>query len=190
MKNFVRGALASALVLGAFSALHAVGIDKSSVAVTFKGYKTPSKVEVDGTYKDVKATFKKESGSVPDILNGASGVVNLDSIDTKLPVRNNNIKNLFFSHLKSKSVTATFKNVKGDDKSGKGTLSIEFNGVKKDIPVTYKNADGSIVAQGEINLNDFAKEAFTSFSTNSMIQGLHGKKTWENVEVIFSAKTK
>lgn len=190
-KKVLKGLTVAALVASvSLAGLNALTVDKSSVKVIFDGYKTEKKTKVDGTFKTITTTFQKESGSVADILNGAVGVIDLKSVDTKLAARNKNIVTKFFDHLKQEKLKGTFKAASGDDKKGKVTLELDFNGVKKDIPMTYENKGGQLIAKGTINVNDFAKEEFEKFSMDKTIQGLHGKKTWETVDITFSASVK
>lgn len=190
-KKILKGFVVSVMLAGmGLASLDALSIDKGSVKVGFSAYKTEKKTQVDGTFKDVKVTFAKGSGSIADILNGAMGAINLKSLDTRMAPRNNNIINKFFNHLKKEELMGTFKDVEGDDKKGQAVLALDFNGVTKDIPMTYENEGGKLTVKGMINLNDFAKEEFEKFYTDKTIQGLHGKKTWETVDIMFSASVK
>ena len=82
--------------------------------------------------------------------------------------------------------------VTGDDTSGTANASINFNGASKEVALKYEVKDGKLVAMGQIDLqSDFdAKEAFDKFAADKVIQGLHGKKTWPQVDVGFEVPVK
>ena len=145
------------------------------------------------TFNSVEFTFANTSGSIAEVLTNATAKVDLNSVDTvKNAVRDTNLKTKFFANLSTQEANAKITSVDGDDSAGKLTLSVDLNGVSKDVELKYEVKDGKISANGEIDLNeDFnAKEAFEKFSNDPMVQGLHGKKTWPNVNIGFEIATK
>ncbi|MBO7369866.1 MAG: YceI family protein, partial [Campylobacter sp.] len=168
-----------------------IQIDPSGAKINFLSYKMPGKMKVPetgnpATFKSVEFNFANENGSIAKILTNSTAKFDLTSIDTnKNPIRDNNVKNKFFAHLASKEVVGKIVSVKGDDTKGEISLSLNFNGIEKVIPLIYEVKDGKIVAEGMLDLvegNLFnTAEAFEKFASDPVIQGLHGKKSWSDI---------
>lgn len=171
----------------------ALEIDTNLAKIDITAFKTANKTAVPSTFNDVKFSFPKSSGSISEILTGATASIDLNSIDTfKNPIRDKNIKEKFFSHLASQNVESKITSVSGDDNVGEVKMSVKFNNVEKEIPMKYEVKDSKLIASGEIDFNsDFnAKDAFEKFSTDKIIAGLHSKKTWPNIIVGFEVPVK
>ena len=177
-----------------------IAIDSSGARINFLSYKMQSKAKVPetggpATFKNVEFNFANTNGSVAEILTNSTAKIDLTSIDTnKNPIRDNNVKNKFFAHLASQEVSGKITGVKGDDTSGDLTLSLNFNGVEKEVELKYEVKDGKLTATGEIDLvegNLFnTAEAFEKFATDPVIQGLHGKKSWSDIQIGFEVPVK
>lgn len=184
-------ALSLALVVALSVNSNALSLDSASAKVNFTAYKMANKTPVPGTFKDVKFSFAKTDGSLSEILSGATANVDFNAIDTiKNPVRDGNIKNKLVKHLSTPKIDVKFKDVKGDDKSGKIVANISINGVSKDSELAYALDGGKLVAKGTIKPTDFMPEAFEKFKTDPVIAGLHGKNTHDEVMVEFEALVK
>lgn len=171
----------------------ALDIDEAGAKVVFTGYKMQNKTAVPASFTSVKLTFAKTSGSVAEILTDATAQIDLNSIDTvKNPVRDKHVKEMFFANLTSQESSGKITSVTGDDTKGELKATIKFNNVEQEIPMTYEVKDGKIVATGAISLEkDFgAKDAFEKFSSEKIIAGLHGGKTWEDVQIGFEIPVK
>ena len=177
-----------------------IEIDPSGARINFLSYKMPNKMKVPetgtpATFKTVEFNFANQSGSVAEILTNSTAKIDLSSIDTnKNAIRDNNVKNKFFAHLASQEVSGKITGVKGDDTSGDLTLSLNFNGIEKEVPLKYEVKDGKLTATGEIDLvegNLFnTAEAFEKFASEPVIQGLHGKKSWSDIQIGFEVPVK
>ena len=143
----------------------ALDIDEAGAKVVFTGYKMQNKTAVPASFTSVKLTFAKTSGSVAE---------------------------MFFANLASQESSGKITSVTGDDTKGELKATIKFNNVEQEIPMTYEVKDGKIVATGAISLEkDFgAKDAFEKFSSEKIIAGLHGGKTWEDVQIGFEIPVK
>ena len=198
MKKLSLSLCAVALFMWAPCHLSALQIDADAARIDFISYKMANKIRVPesgapATFKDAKFSFAKTSGSVAEILQDASVEFDLGSIDTgKNVVRDNNVKSKFFALLSTQKVSGKILSVTGDDTSGTANASINFNGASKEVALKYEVKDGKLVAMGQIDLqSDFdAKEAFDKFAADKVIQGLHGKKTWPQIEVGFEVPAK
>lgn len=177
-----------------------IAIDPSGARINFLSYKMQSKAKVPetggpATFKNAEFNFANTNGSVAEILTNSTAKIDLTSIDTnKNPIRDNNVKNKFFAHLTTQEVGGKITGVKGDDASGDITLSLNFNGVEKEVELKYEVKDGKLTATSEIDLvegNLFnTAEAFEKFATDPVIQGLHAKKSWSNVTIGFEVPVK
>ena len=183
----------------AVSVLGAVEIDPAGAKIDFVAYKMATKTAIPeadpkvATFKEATFTFAKTSGSVSEILTGASVNINLNSIDTiKNAVRDNNVKSKFFANLASQTAEAKITSVSGDDSTGEVKASVKLNNIEQEVPLKYEVKDGKLKAMGQINLeNDFgAKDAFAKFKDDKMVAGLHGKKSWPEIEIGFEVPVK
>lgn len=170
--------------------LSALTLDTTSAKVYFVGAKTQAKVKVPGVIKDAHFSFAKTMGSVADIMNKAKVDADFTSKDTKDKLRNNNIKRTFETKLKDSKIHAEVSKINGNDSAGEIVAKITFNGVTKDVPLKYTLADGKFKASGVVDMSkDFnLNDSYIALSTDKMIQGLHGKKTWTEVEVGIEAQ--
>lgn len=189
MKKLFSSIIATA-ILGASA--YAITIDEASVKAHFVGFKMAKKLGVPGVIDDAKFEFGKTSGSVVDILNETKATMDFANENTKDKVRENNIHRTYIANLKNSKIEASLKDAKGDEVSGNVTGVITFNDVTKEIPMTYNIADGKLVVKGEVNINtDFkTEEAFNALANDKQISALHGKKTWEEVEIYFDVDVK
>ncbi|MCR4942558.1 MAG: YceI family protein [Campylobacter sp.] len=188
-----------ALSVLAASFLGAVEIDPAAAQVDFVGYKMQNKMAIPetapkvATFKEATFNFPKTSGSVSEILTNSTVTINLNSIDTvKNAIRDKNIKDKLFKNLASQTVEAKIVSVTGDDAAGEAKANVKLNNVEKEVVLKYEVKDGKLKGMGQINLeSDFGMaDAYTKFKEDKMIQGLHGKKTWPEVEVGFEVPVK
>ena len=181
----------SALIFGA-SSLFALSIDEASVKPVVTGYKTDQKIAVPMTFKEAKFSFKATNGSVKEVLEGATALIDLNKVDTnKNPLRDKNMRDKFFAKLNSKEAKALINAVEGDDKAGKLKTTITFNGIQRDVEMGYVVENGKLVAKTSIDIKDYkATAAFDAFRTDTTIKGLHGNNTWSEVEIGFEVNVK
>lgn len=195
MKKTILTLFASSLFA---SSLFAVSIDQTTAKVNLEAFKMPNKMKVPevggyATFKDAVFSFEKTEGSINEILTNATVKIDLNSIDTqKNQIRDNNVKTKFFANLSNQEANAKITAVNGDDNTGELTLLTTLNGVEKELTLKYEVKDGKILAMGEIDLTtDFnAKDAFDKFANDPSVSGLHGKKSWPNINVGFEISVK
>lgn len=173
------------------SFLGAVEIESASARAFAVGFKTESKLAVPMTFKDGNFTFAKTNGSVSEILSGAKASIDLASVDTdKNPVRDKNMREKLFGLFKTSVANGEILSVSGDEQKGSLSAKLEINGISKDVKMGYVVQNGAIRVFGAIDLlNDFELKApFESFKSDKIIAGLHGKRTWEEVELGFEVR--
>lgn len=177
-----------------------IEIDANGARINFVSYKMANKMKVPeaggpATFKEVEFNFANTSGKVAQILTNSTAKINLNSIDTnKNAIRDNNVKNKFFANLASQEASAKIVSVSGNNEEGQISMSLNLNGVEKNITLKYEVKDGKLTATGEIDLvegNLFnTAEAFEKFASEPVIQGLHGKKSWSDVQIGFEVPVK
>ena len=170
--------LASTMITGLYA------YDASEVNVNFIGYKIKTKVGVPGTFK--KATLDiTNNADFSKFLNSAKVTIDVNSLDTKMKMRDNNITSTLFKVVNVEEIKAKVVKVTGDDMKGIVDVEINMNNTKKVIPMKYTVVDNSLVAQGEIDVLDFAmEESLAAFAKKC--KPFHAGKTWSEVTVSFT----
>ncbi len=165
----------------------------SGLDVTWKAFKTPLKKGVGGHFKtlDFKNTTKSAK-TLNDLLAGSSVNIDVASVDSKNHGRDVKLTNLFFKQMAGPNITAKIISLKHDKdarKKGIVTISVLMNGVTRDVPMYYSFSNGTLSANGVIDLMDFnANKALMSI--NKACYTLHQGKTWSDVNIGFSMNIK
>jgi polyisoprenoid-binding protein YceI len=169
---------------------------QGDVKVSWKAYKTPSKIEVSGIFNDVIYTaVKKEGKNFKEILVGSSVVIKTVSVNSKNKERDTKLVNAFFGLLSGKTITAKIvdmtsnKRVKREPRTGTITLEVTMNGVTKNVPMTYSYDKGLMKSEGFIDIFDFAGSKALA-SLNKACFDKHQGKTWSDVKVGFEMNIK
>lgn len=185
------GILAAACLLSSFAG--AISVDSTTTVVRAIGYKTNDKQPVPMVFNEAEVKFSATSGKIAEVLNGTTAVVQLSSVDTdRNPLRDKNIRTLLFGGFKTTDAKAVINSTLGDESKGTLKVSLTLNGASKDIDMAYEVRADKLIARGTIDIaKDFGTaEAFEKFKNDKIIQGLHGKNTWSEVEVGFEVKLK
>lgn len=100
------------------------------------------------------ATSKKVKGNLiktDDTFSADTITVSIESFKTGIDLRDEH----FWKHLNStKHAKATLTKLKAQ--GGKATAELEVNGIKKTVSITYKIQNNEVVAQMNINAQDYA----------------------------------
>lgn len=186
----ILSSLVAVAILG--SSAYALNVDESSAKAHFTGFKLEKKLGVNGVIDNATFKFAKNNTNLVEILEGVSASMDFANENTKDKIREKNIHRTFIANLEDSKIEASLKDVKGDDSEGVATGVITFNKITKEIPMTYKVEEGKLVVKGVINMRtDFNTEkSFVALSTDKQISALHGKKTWEEVEIYFDVDVK
>ncbi len=183
MNKIVKLSLAS-LLLASFANAYSVNGD---LGVTFTGYKTAAKKGVDGTFK--KMDFKHaENKNFADFLKSLTVDIDPLSLDTKMKMRNDNVS-IIFKNANVANIVAKVVEAKGDDKAGTLEVEITMNKVSKKVPFSYKVEKDALMAEGKIDVLEFALEkSFGDFAKKC--KGFHAGKTFTEVGLKFSVPFK
>jgi len=168
-------------------------VQPKEMNVTWKAYKTPAKIGVDGRFTAVKYTpVSLEGRNFRELFVGSKVNIDTGKIDTGNPERDEKLVKFFFATMSTNTIEAKIVNIKRSDKHEKGkprtgSLSVEIsmNGKTETIPMQYIYSKGKFNATGTIDLIDFAAGKSLA-SINKACFDLHKGKTWSDVSISFS----
>ena len=159
----------------------------------WEAYKTTEKLPVGGTFSKVTLNAPEPAGSVPDALKGASMDIVAASVDSGLEVRNQTLAEHYFSKFAANSAfRASVKSVEGTNESGNAVITVDVNGVSRDLTFPYTVSDtGELTAKATMDMMDFSlKSAFDAIHTacEALHMGPDGvSKTWTEVALSITA---
>ncbi|MDD7566924.1 MAG: YceI family protein [Helicobacter sp.] len=177
-----------AMVLGA-SFLSATSINTESVKVFWGGYKTPKKVEVNGSFSDVKFKFGKNKNTLTQALENATATIDPMSAtigDDEL--KTSNIREYFFSKFDKdkKEIKVTLKNVVEGENVGTILAVVKMNGKTQKVPMKYTIEGHTFKAWGTLDLSEFKLDAARE-NLQKAVADLHENLTWSQVKIGFEA---
>lgn len=180
-----------ALVLGLLSivGIHAASIDTSKVNVIWTAYKTPAKVAVSGTFKDIAFKFGKKQDSIAATLEGASATIDPMKVNLNDDVKNANLRDFFFSKFSKKEIKVTLRDVVEGKDQGTILASVRMNGKTNKVPMEYKIENGVLKARGVLDLSEF-KLSEARANLQKAVSDLHEGMTWSQVTISFEAPIK
>ncbi len=169
---------------------------QGQVVVSWKAYKTPSKIGVGGVFDKVKYhAIKPEGKNFKEILVGSSVDINTSSVNSKNEGRDAKLVNSFFKLLGDEKITAKIvditsnKRVAKEPRTGTVTVEVTMNGITKKVPMKYSYDKEIMKSEGVIDILDFSgSNALTSL--NKACFDKHQGKTWSDVTVGFELNIK
>ncbi len=193
------GTLTAALTLLSTSNSYAFSKAKSctlsyspaDLKVEWTAFKTTAKVAVSGTFKEVAVKGPSQGGSVEELLKNSQVEINGKSIHSGNEGRDMNIREAFLAKL---AKDAAFKGTFSGITSSGFTLMLDFNGMQREVPMTYSTKDGVFVATGGFDLLDFkANAAYDGIHERckELHKGADGvSKTWSEIQLKIQAPFK
>lgn len=174
--------LASAiLALALLTSLNAYELN-GDLAVKWTGFKTEKKAPVSGTFKDIQLNIAK-SDDLSTFLKSSQVLITTASFDSKNPFRDGNITSTLFSLATSEFIKGSIDSV--DTSKNELILNVTMNEVTKQVPMKYKVENGTITAQGMIEILDFnMKDSFLAFAKKCA--GFHQNKSFSDVNIEFT----
>jgi polyisoprenoid-binding protein YceI len=173
--------LSSVIALGLSINLSAYEVN-GDLGVKWTGFKTEKKAPVSGTFKDIKLNIEKND-DLSKFLTSAKVEIKTASFDSKNPFRDKNITSTLFSLASSETIKGSVKSVDVENK--KLILNVTMNEVSKEVSMAYDIKDSKIVANGTIEILDFAmKDSFMAFAKKCA--GFHGNKSFSDVNIEFT----
>ena len=168
-------------------------VQPNNIQVTWKAYKTPEKIGVDGKFTAVKyIPVSLEGKNFRELFVGSKVNIDTSKITTGNPERDKKLLTFFFAMMQPNTIKAKIVDIKRSDTHEKGkpktgSLSVEItmNGQTQTVPMQYVYNKGKFDATGTIDLLNFAAgDALASI--NKACYDLHKGKTWSDVTIGFS----
>lgn len=157
----------------------------SAIDVTWRAYKTPKKIGVDGGFLAVVYHGQERAEDLPSLLMKSQVMIEVNNVDSKDPFRDAKLVQFFFNIMQGAVIVADVVSVEGDDTSGTVTVNVAMNNRAIDVPLHYRVVEGGLTANGKLNLKDFhAEEALKMLTLNCYAP--HEGMTWADVDVGFS----
>lgn len=153
------------------------------IDITWKAYKTPAKIGVEGTFNAIKLSAMPDK-SPKELLEGAKVIIDTRSVDSKNSGRDAKLVKFFFNVQGVETITAEVKRLVKNT----AEVDITMNGVTRTIPMTVDFDDDEIEAEGYIDLGDFDMLPSLESITKACYD-LHKGKTWQDVKISFDIKT-
>lgn len=173
--------LTSILSFGVFA--QCFSFTKKDVEVKWVAFKTPSKVGVPGYFLDLGLKDYYTGKNYEDVLSGLTFSIDPKSTETNNQGRNEKIVKFFFGKMVSEKITGSI--LKATDKEI--LLSLNLNGIKREVPLSLKNKNNTLIASGVMDVFDFKLQDSLS-GINKACEKLHLGKTWNDVELELKIK--
>ncbi len=141
-------------------------------------YKTAKKVGVNGSF--TKATYTAtDSENLNIFLQSAKAEIDVTSVNSGLPERDEKLLKFFFKTMKKNTILASIQNIKDQN----ALVLLTMNGVKKEITMKLNVIDNKMVElSGDIDLLNWSLNKQLA-SINKACSELHEKKTWSEVSL-------
>ncbi len=194
----MRKALLSIALIATLSQANCLLTQADDINVSWRAFKTFSKIGVGGAFTDIKYTPNKKQGkNFQELFVGSKVEIAPLKVDTKNPQRDKTLLDSFFNKLKGGKIEGVIRSIKRDKgtkdrkikHSGVVVVEISMNENNLTVPMKYRYKDGVFKAKGVIDLFDFnGTNALNSI--NRSCYDLHKGKTWNDVEIEFSTTIK
>jgi polyisoprenoid-binding protein YceI len=151
---------------------------KEATVISWTAFKTPKKAPVGGKFNTFEL-ISADSSSVEKAIETASFTIDSTSVNTANPARDKTIATNFFTKEgKAVPLSGKVKSLKGNA----AVVALNFNGVTKDVPMTFVNKDNKVTLTGKIDVLEFAlNDNFTAL--HNACKKLHEGKTWTDVDL-------
>jgi polyisoprenoid-binding protein YceI len=158
-------------------------LDPTSPTVSWRAFKTPKKVGVDGQFSSL--TIQTNAGAtIEDVVRSATFSVDVKSLTTGNPGRDDKILRSFF---RSKEKILTISG-KVTEVTASGTKVIFTIGGKESIVLMNTEIlDGKIKLTGKVNVLSFDLSENLKAITDAC-RAMHEGVTWPDVEIGLTAK--
>jgi polyisoprenoid-binding protein YceI len=156
--------------------------DPTGISLEWTAFKTPKKVGVKGTFKDITVSAKK-SKSMEKLLLSTSFTVNTASVDTGKPERDEKINTFFFKVMKKNSLRGKILSVQNNEV----TVELAMNGEKHPVVLKMTEEQDSIQLVGSLDVTQWSMASSVE-SLNKACLALHEGKTWPDVDLNIKAK--
>jgi len=157
-------------------------VDASASTLQWTAYKTTDKVPVKGTFKEVVIRKSNEGSSPEGAVDGLEFEIPVSSIFTKDTIRDAKLVKFFFGVMEN---TLDLRGGLRLGEAQKGTLTLQMNGVSKDLAFDYRVANDTVILNTVLHLDNWNGQAALesiNAACNEMHTGPDGvSKTWNEV---------
>ncbi|BDA77238.1 hypothetical protein LPTSP3_g01680 [Leptospira kobayashii] len=149
-------------------------------------FKFTEKTGVKGKFDSIQVAKVKPATTILDSVKDLSFKIEIASINSNVPDRDEKIKKFFFGSVKNgKEFKGGFSEIKGTN-TGSAKLNLEFGGIKKSVPVQFTVKENTIEVAGSLDVLDFGLKSGLS-RLNEECRDLHKgadgtSKLWPNVD--------
>jgi polyisoprenoid-binding protein YceI len=153
-----------------------------SLKVEWTAFKTPLKIGVSGSFKNLGVSKVAKAENMSGLLSGIGFNIDTNSVDSKNQARDAKLLKFFFqamsggNKIKGKTLQLKKKVLK---------VAITMNGKTNIVPLRITKSENSFKAIGSIDLFDFAMSAPLA-GINKACEELHQGKTWNDVNISLS----
>lgn len=162
-------------------------VDATSIG--FTAFKTTEKFPVKGWFKSFSISKINQAERVEEVFANASISIDVASLETNDEGRNQRLISEFFGKTTSNE-SIEGKVVAFDAQNSTAALSLNFNGVEKELTFNYSLSGDTLNMNSSLNLADVnGLEALASLNKACEVlhKGADGvSKTWEDVEINIS----
>ncbi|NPA30106.1 MAG: YceI family protein [Epsilonproteobacteria bacterium] len=148
--------------------------------IGWTAFKTPLKLPVEGKFDAVRLSAKPKA-KIDELLEGASVLIDTESVDTANGTRNARIVKHFFKIQGVDTITARIISVDKD----LANVEITMNDTTRTVPMRLQREENRITAAGVIDLGDF-KLLPSLQSLTDACRKPHEGKTWQDVTLTFT----
>lgn len=164
------------------------GYKQDSVRIEWTGYKFTEKTGVKGAHKKVSTKIKGAPQSVNEMIAATSFEVDVMSVDTANPARDNTLRENFFKLMKSDKITGKILSLK----DSVAQVELTMNGTTKTVAFKVESSDSKISATAAIDILDFGMSPSLK-KINEVCYELHKgtdgiSKTWSTVDLNITAE--
>jgi hypothetical protein len=163
--------------------------DLENTSVKWTAYKTTEKIGVSGTFDSLIVSNTQKANSIASVFENATFEIPVATVNSNAPDRDKKILAHFFGVLdKTTMITGGVKKL-GDKKS---SVSIEMNGIQKDVETESLIRNDSIILSSVIDLAQWKAQPAVD-SLNTVCYDLHKgpdgvSKLWPEVKIEISSK--
>lgn len=163
-----------------------------STNVKWTAYKTTEKVGVGGQFTSITVSNVIAAENPLDVVKEAKFTIPVLATVTGNEQRDNRIIKYFFEILdKTQNITGQMKSLNED---GTGTIAIMFNGIEKELPITYTLNGLKIEVKGTMDLALWnAQKGIDALNEECKVlhAGADGiTKLWPTVDIVISTVLK
>jgi hypothetical protein len=159
--------------------------------LVWTAFKFTEKKGVEGSFNVINVESDGASKDPKKVIESISFLIETSSVETQNEERNGKIAKLFFGTIGTKNIKGRIKSL---SESGKATIEIEMNAMKKDVVGKYTLVDANFSFTATIDVVDWnAGGAITVLNTacKDLHTGADGKsKLWSEVDLSFTTTLK